>query len=64
MKIDYDKKFDTLSIAITDNNNSYGDDTNEDIIIRRNIDTDEVTGFTILSFQKKLLALKQDKRDL
>ena len=53
MKINYDNRFDTLYVTISDNSNSYGDDALNDIIIMRNMDTDEITGVTILSFLKK-----------
>lgn len=53
MKINYDNRFDTLYVVLSDNSNSYGDDTLNDIILMRNMDTDEITGVTILSFLKK-----------
>jgi len=52
VKIDYDKKFDTLYVALTDNANSYGDDSLNDVILLRDIQTEEITGFTILSFYR------------
>ena len=51
MRINYDKESDTLYIVIADNSNSYGDNDNG-IIIMRDIDTDEITGLTILSAHK------------
>lgn len=53
MKVDYDTRFDTLYVAVSDKSNSYGDDSLDDIIVMRDIGTDEITGFTILSFLKK-----------
>lgn len=56
MKIDYDNRFDTLYVILSDNSNSYGDDSMGNIIIMRDMDTDTVTGITILSFLKKYRA--------
>lgn len=53
MKINYDNRFDTLCVVLSDNSNSYGDDTLNNIILMRDMDTDEITGVTILSFLKK-----------
>lgn len=53
MKIDYDRRFDTLYAAVSSNLNSYGDDSSNGVVIMRNMDTDAVTGITILSFLKK-----------
>ena len=52
-QIDYDAKFDTLYVGYKCRATSYGDDSLGDIIILRDVDTDDVTGFTILSFLKK-----------
>ena len=49
MKIDYDQRFDTLYVAIADKTNSYGDDTSSGIILMRDMRTEAITGFTILS---------------
>ena len=53
MSVDYDSRFDTLYVGLGDKSNSYGDDEQDDIIFMRDMDTDEITGFTILSFLKK-----------
>ena len=53
MKIDYDRRFDTLYVAVSSNLNSYGDDSSNGVVIMRDMDTDAVTGITILSFLKK-----------
>ena len=50
MKINYDKKFDTLCVVLTDNSNSYGDAIGS-VILMRDIDTDAITGITILSYK-------------
>ena len=52
-QIDYDSRFDTLYVALGDKSNSYGDDSADDIILMRDMDTDEITGFTVLSFLRK-----------
>ena len=54
--IDYDKRFDTLYVALGDKTNSYGDDSMNDIIVMRDMNTEAITGFTILSFLKKYRA--------
>jgi hypothetical protein len=53
MNIDYDRRFDTLYIALGNTSNSYGDDSLGDIILMRDMATDDITGITILSFLKK-----------
>lgn len=52
-RINYDNKFDTLYVWLSDGRNSYGDDSKAGIILLRDIDTDHITGFTILHFIKK-----------
>ena len=47
MKIDYDRRFDTLYVAVSSNLNSYGDDSSNGVVIMRDMDTDAVTGITI-----------------
>ena len=51
--VDYDSRFDTLYVGLGDKTNSYGDDSSDDIIFMRDMTTDEITGFTVLSFLKK-----------
>lgn len=52
MKIDYDKEFDTLYVVLTDNSNSYGDPIGS-IILMRDVDTDAITGITVLSYRRQ-----------
>lgn len=52
---DYDKKYDVLYIALGDRSNSYGDDSDGSIIYLKDIDTDELTGITIMNFKKKYI---------
>lgn len=53
---DYDQKFDVLYIALGDRKNSYGDDSDGKVIYLKDIDTDELTGITIMNFKKKYFA--------
>nr|DAF72206.1 MAG TPA: Protein of unknown function (DUF2283) [Bacteriophage sp.]DAW18918.1 MAG TPA: Protein of unknown function (DUF2283) [Bacteriophage sp.] len=55
---DYDKKFDVLYIALGDRSNSYGDDSDGNVIYLKDIDTDELTGITIMNFKKKYIENK------
>ena len=55
---DYDKKFDVLYIALGDHSNSYGDDSEWNVIYLKDIDTDELTGITIMNFKKKYIENK------
>lgn len=48
--VNYDSEADILYITLKDTSNSYGEDT-DDYIILRDIDTKEVTGITLLDFQ-------------
>nr|DAK83795.1 MAG TPA: Protein of unknown function (DUF2283) [Caudoviricetes sp.] len=50
---DYDPKFDVLYIALGDRSNSYGDDSDGNVIYLKDIDTDELTGITIMDFKRK-----------
>ncbi|MDE7011420.1 MAG: DUF2283 domain-containing protein [Oscillospiraceae bacterium] len=54
MRINYDRRFDTLYVTFTGNENSYGDDSLNSVILMRDLDTDAITGMTILSFMKKV----------
>lgn len=49
----YDEENDVLYVGLKDRNNSYGDDI-DDLIVLRDMDTDEITGFTILDFSEKI----------
>lgn len=54
VRVDYDSRFDTLYVAVGDKSNSYGDEDLEGIILMRDMETDDITGFTVLSFFRKL----------
>ncbi len=62
MKINYDSRFDTLYLTFSSSDNSYGDDSSDSIILLRDMDTEEITGLTILSFLKKYRAKTLPKR--
>lgn len=49
---DYDSKFDTLyaSINCKDKSHSYGDDRVPELIVARDMETDEIVGFTIFRY--------------
>ena len=49
----YDKHFDTLRVFYNNGDESYGDDTENGIILLRNMKTEEITGFTIFHFMYK-----------
>lgn len=51
-KIDYDQKFDVLYYNISNTENSYGDEIDDNIVILRDIDTDKITGVTIIGYNK------------
>ena len=53
LRYDYDDKFDVLYVALGDRKNSYGDDSQDGVIYLKDIDTDKLTGITILDFCKK-----------
>lgn len=50
---DYDERFDVLYIALGDRNNSYGDDSENGLVYLKDIDTDELTGITIMGFMRR-----------
>lgn len=50
--INYDKANDVLYYSCGDNSNSYGDEDPDNIVVMRDMNTDEVTGVTILDFLK------------
>lgn len=51
-KIDYDSKFDVLYYTWGDTSNSYGDEEEDGIVSVRDIESDEVRGYTIFNFRK------------
>ena len=52
MRLKYDSTFDVLYCTVGDASNSYGDESFPDIIIMKDMDTEEVTGYTVMNFSK------------
>lgn len=48
----YDSEFDILDYIFNNQKNSYGDEEPDNIIVFRDLDTDEITGIRILDFKK------------
>nr|DAI29986.1 MAG TPA: Protein of unknown function (DUF2283) [Caudoviricetes sp.] len=55
IRANYDKKYDILYIAMGDKTNSYCDDDGTGLLISRDFETEEITGFTIFDFYKRFL---------
>ena len=53
-KVDYDSKFDVLYYNMSNTENSYGDEIDDNIVLLRDIDTDKITGITILGYKRAL----------
>lgn len=51
---DYDKKNDILYCSFSDKSNSYGDEEPDNIIIMRDLVTDEITGITVMNIKRML----------
>lgn len=50
---DYDEKNDILFVHLSpDNSNSYGEEIDKNIIIMRDMDSDEITGVMLYGFNK------------
>lgn len=60
LAINHDRKNDVLYIGIGDRSNSYGDEISSGIILLYDIDTEELTGVTILDFLQKYKSKKLD----
>lgn len=58
-KIDYDQKFDVLYYNISNTENSYGDEIDDNIVLLRDIDTDKITGVTIIGYNQFLVVNTQ-----
>ena len=53
-KISYDSKFDVMYYTFGDTSNVYGDDETDGIVVMRDIDSNEVKGYTIMGFKRIL----------
>lgn len=51
-KVDYDQKFDVLYYNMSNTGNSYGDEIDDNIVLLRDIDTDKITGVTIIGYNQ------------
>lgn len=54
LTFDYDKKHDILYISVGDPRPSYSDEILPGVFLRRDLDTDEISGVTILKFCEQL----------
>lgn len=50
--LNYDRKYDVLSLRFSNTKNSYGDEEIKNIVELRDTDTDVLTGVTIMGFRK------------
>lgn len=50
IRLSYDPKHDVLYLVFSDDNNSYGDYSTYGIIVYRDMDTEEITGYTFTHF--------------
>lgn len=54
LKYSYDAAFDVLHVSFgKDGHNSYGDDSERGLIFLRDIDSDALTGLTVMNFLRK-----------
>jgi uncharacterized protein YuzE len=54
ISINYDKETDTIYISFGQPRPSYGEEDTPGIVVLRDLENDEITGITMLDFQKKL----------
>ncbi len=52
LKIDYDSDYDVLYYTLGDTSNSYGDENDNGIVFMKDINSDEIMGYTIFNFKK------------
>lgn len=50
--IDYDSKFDIMYYSDGDTSNSYGDEDIDNIVVMKDMDSNEVVGYTIMNYKK------------
>lgn len=53
LNLNLDRKNDILYIKINSTNNSYGDETENGVVILKDLEDDNVTGITIFDFIKR-----------
>jgi len=64
MRIYYDEEADLLEIRVKDSRENYGEHINEDIVLFKDEETEEVVGIGIFNFKKQAKNLQQIKLDL
>ncbi len=62
--IDYDSKFDIMYYTDGDTSNSYGDEDIDNIVVMKDMDSDEVVGYTIMNYKKMSTPNTDQFRDL
>ena len=53
IQFNYDKKFDVLYYRWDRTDNTYGDEVEDDIILLRDIEANNIKGITVLNFKKR-----------
>lgn len=53
LNLSLDRKNDILYIKINSTNNSYGDETENGVVILKDLEDDNITGITIFDFVKR-----------
>lgn len=61
VNVDYDSEADVLYLCIKPKLPSYAEEDEEGIMVRKSIETDEITGITILDFKEKYINRTLDK---
>ena len=64
LEYNYDKKHDILYISIGTPKSSYGEEEIEGIILRKDMNTDELNGITIIDFMKRLTSKDNNLNNL
>lgn len=59
--INYDTNYDVLHVSIGDTSNSYGEEEPDNIVTLKDINTEKVTGYTIMNF-KQMQRTKEYKK--
>ena len=59
-QISYDNKFDVLYFSFEESNNSYGDEIDDNIVMMKDIDTNNITGITVMGFLRLYSTKKEN----
>lgn len=54
LNLNYDNKFDVLYISFGSPRDSYGEEEIPSVVTLKDIETDEITGYTIMGYKKLL----------